>query len=437
MCRFLLFVGRDPILIADLLTRPAHSIINQSFDSRLRIDLQRPLNGDGFGVGWYPPDTQQLRSSQSKLSQPVSPTSVVDFTADSLQSLADYAGEDHIVTTTLVGRGKTGSVELDEQDAIKLSVIETTRRRSTIEIQEAMKLANMNDGNGRTDDKMANAAETTLNLVKVYTSPDGPCVFTSILPAWNNMNLIRLSEKIYSRLVFAHVRAASAGFPVAETNCHPWSYGKFLWMHNGYIAGFQKMKRRLQMCVRDELYHYVQGNTDSEWMFALFLNNLTDPLNQEFTADQLKQALLKTISQLNEWAKELNITQWSLMNFAVSDGQTTLCTRYVNSASAEPASLFYSSGTRFEASNDKGEYKMVKADRREGVVIVTSEPLTFERTDWLPVPVNSIVVITEKLNVLVYPIEDEYCAPCRKVGTSWNPLFAKTPVSSSPPQVWG
>ena len=62
MCRFVLFVGRDPILIADLLTRPAHSIINQSFDCRLRLDLQRPLNGDGFGVGWYPPDNDSLNS---------------------------------------------------------------------------------------------------------------------------------------------------------------------------------------------------------------------------------------------------------------------------------------------------------------------------------------------------------------------------------------
>lgn len=34
-----------------LLTRPRHSIINQAFDSRLRLDLRRPINGDGFGVG--------------------------------------------------------------------------------------------------------------------------------------------------------------------------------------------------------------------------------------------------------------------------------------------------------------------------------------------------------------------------------------------------
>lgn len=49
-----------------------------------------------------------------------------------------------------------------------------------------------------------------------------PCIFTSVTPAWNNINLVRLAEKIRSPLVFAHVRASTSG-SVSETNCHPWS----------------------------------------------------------------------------------------------------------------------------------------------------------------------------------------------------------------------
>lgn len=71
-----------------------------------------------------------------------------------------------------------------------------------------------------------------------------PCVFTSVMPAWNNPNLMRLSEKILSNLVFAHVRAASADTPISESNCHPWRFGKFLWMHNGFVAEFTKVCRR-------------------------------------------------------------------------------------------------------------------------------------------------------------------------------------------------
>ena len=47
------FKGADPIQLCHLVTRPAHSIINQAFDSRLRLDATRAVNGDGFGVGWY------------------------------------------------------------------------------------------------------------------------------------------------------------------------------------------------------------------------------------------------------------------------------------------------------------------------------------------------------------------------------------------------
>jgi len=47
------------------------------------------------------------------------------------------------------------------------------------------------------------------------------------------MNLFRLAEKIMTPLVFAHIRAASPGFAVSETNCHPWRYGKLMFMHNG------------------------------------------------------------------------------------------------------------------------------------------------------------------------------------------------------------
>jgi glutamine amidotransferase len=51
MCRFVLYLG-PPITLDLLTTRPAFSIIHQSYKSRMRVE---PLNGDGFGVAWYVP----------------------------------------------------------------------------------------------------------------------------------------------------------------------------------------------------------------------------------------------------------------------------------------------------------------------------------------------------------------------------------------------
>lgn len=52
MCRFTLYLG-PPVRLSSLLIDPAHSLIRQSSNSHER---EEPLNGDGFGVGWYAPE---------------------------------------------------------------------------------------------------------------------------------------------------------------------------------------------------------------------------------------------------------------------------------------------------------------------------------------------------------------------------------------------
>lgn len=52
MCRLLAYMG-SPIVIDKLLYQPKNSLVNQSINAR---ELEEPLNGDGFGIGWYVPD---------------------------------------------------------------------------------------------------------------------------------------------------------------------------------------------------------------------------------------------------------------------------------------------------------------------------------------------------------------------------------------------
>ncbi|KAK9470714.1 nucleophile aminohydrolase [Dipodascopsis tothii] len=319
MCRFMVFKGRDPILLAHLLTRPAHSIINQSYDSRLRIDMRRPINGDGFGVGYYPTDPDP------------------EF-------------------------------------------------------------------------------------------EDGPCIFCATTPAWNNLNLARLAEKTRSRLMFAHVRASTAGV-LSETNCHPFAYHTLMFMHNGQISNFGHIKRRLIERIRDEYFLHIQGGTDSECAFALFLDCLerlgVDPARQEgrFGHALLRQAMLETIALLREWttdvrARDGGSAEPSLLNFAVTDGESVVATRYITSRTEEAASLHFSSGSRF-AEHEPGQYKMERKDRRSDVILVSSEPLTFERNDWVTVPTNTVLTIHDQI-VLLHPIVDEYYQSDPAVSRSSN-----------------
>ena len=55
MCRFAIYLGNE-IAVRTLVTEPKNSIIHQSFHSHEYVE---PLNGDGFGIAWYPTDATQ------------------------------------------------------------------------------------------------------------------------------------------------------------------------------------------------------------------------------------------------------------------------------------------------------------------------------------------------------------------------------------------
>jgi len=336
MCRLLVYKGRNEILLSKLVTEPSHSILTQSYDSRLRLDNRRPVNGDGFGVGFYP---------DSKL------------------------------------------------------------------------------------------------------GPE-PCIFTSTLPAWNCENLERLASKTCSNLIFAHVRATTEG-TLAENNCHPFQHHTLMWMHNGNIGGWRYVKRALADTLGDRWYLSVKGGTDSEWAFALFLDLMekegADPSSypgpEGFGQAFLRQVMMKTIAKINEFVRQIpkkhNVTDVetrSLLNFAVTDGHTVICTRYVSSKTDEPASLYFSSCTKWREGKTKGHFKMERHDKGAEIVLVASEPITFERHNWVTVPTNSILTI-HRQTVLLHPIQDEFYDDDPNHGRSSCYAESKGLVSTAPAPV--
>jgi len=125
----------------------------------------------------------------------------------------------------------------------------------------------------------------------------------------------------------------------------------------------------------------------------------------------LRKAMLDTIAALNGFAEAAGVTEPSLMNFCLTDGDTVIATRYISSDKDEAASLWFSSGTTFSEDAEGGHYRMSKADKRENIIMVASEPLTFERADWMEIKTNTLVVITPRFNLLQIPIIDKFSAP--------------------------
>ena len=97
-----------------------------------------------------------------------------------------------------------------------------------------------------------------------------PVLFRSIVPIWNDRNLREISARVQSPLFLAHVRA-STGTAVQQTNCHPFRYGRWLWVHNGLMREFPRVKRALALAVDESLYACIEGSTDSELLFYLAL----------------------------------------------------------------------------------------------------------------------------------------------------------------------
>ena len=158
-----------------------------------------------------------------------------------------------------------------------------------------------------------------------------PAVFKGTHPAWNDRNLREVATQIHTPLLFAHVRASS-GTPVQRSNCHPFRHGRWLWMHNGSLAGFDKVKRDLLMAVDESLYPEIEGSTDTETLFFLAL---TFGL-----ADDPPTAVARAVGLAESVGRRRGVDYPVHMTVATSDGESIWAFRY--SSEKATSSLFYS-----------------------------------------------------------------------------------------------
>jgi predicted glutamine amidotransferase len=272
MCRFVAYIG-SPIVLNGLLFKPKNSLINQSIHAH---ESDEPLNGDGFGIGWYMPN-------------------------------------------------------LD---------------------------------------------------------PD-PGVFVSVRPAWNERNLRYIAPKIQSDCILAHVRAASQG-DVTEFNCHPFHHGKYLFMHNGDIEDFMKIRRALLDGLSNEAFEEIGGQTDTEHLFAVFMDelkksNLTNP-----SPEEMANALEQSIHYVQELKVKYNASPDSYINAVVTNGDVLVAVRYVSSPELVASTLYYASGGEYEC---EGDACRMRQDDTTKAVLVVSEKLTSYHHEWTEIPVNNILTV--------------------------------------------
>jgi predicted glutamine amidotransferase len=213
-----------------------------------------------------------------------------------------------------------------------------------------------------------------------YGDQPEPGVFHSVEPAWHDRNLRELARHVSSRLTFAHIRASS-GSPVQQTNCHPFRYRNWLWMHNGVVREFARVKRDLVLEVDPALYPNIQGSTDSELLFHLAL---TFGLQ-----DDPPSAVARAVGLVESLGARLGVSRPIQMTVATTDGETTWAFRY--SSERQSRTLFFS--TQIEGLRRLYPDSDVFANADDETRLVVSEPLSGLRGAWNEVPEGTCGIV--------------------------------------------
>ena len=181
-----------------------------------------------------------------------------------------------------------------------------------------------------------------------YGERGEPGVYREVMPAWSDENLLSLARTLRSRLFFAHVRAAT-GTAIARQNSHPFRYGRWLFMHNGQIGGYSRVRRLLEARLPDALYGARKGATDSELLFLLAVARIEAGM-------PVHRAMQATLDETVAAMQEAGITEPLRFSAALADGERLHVFRCASDD--QPPTLYLQQGERG--------------------TIVASEPLTDE-----------------------------------------------------------
>lgn len=197
-----------------------------------------------------------------------------------------------------------------------------------------------------------------------YGSRAEPGLYRDVYPAWSDPNLRSLCDQVQSGLFMAHVRA-STGTATSRNNCHPFAVGRWSFMHNGQIGGFDRLRKQVDMLIPDALYPHRKGATDSEALFLLTLANEIDEVGPV-------AALADAARSLRDLSREAGEGPHLRLSAALSDGERLVVMRAASDAFAPTV------------------YYRWCPDRQGHMVV--SEPLDTQARDWIELPTGAAAI---------------------------------------------
>lgn len=208
---------------------------------------------------------------------------------------------------------------------------------------------------------------------------------------------------------------------MVETNCHPYTFGRHLFCHNGVLGSFHLFKVQLLSFLPLRYQMAILGTTDSEHIAALFFLHLCGEdgdWNAVYPVGQMASAMKTTIAQLEDLKAvaetKAGTSEHNALNLLASSGSSLVALRYA-SLEHEPPSLYYSTtagatlNRKFKGHPDEGKPGAVTSEgSREKEehgrhVIVASEPNTFNAEEWTLVRAGEMVIVGEDMGMKTRP----------------------------------
>ena len=230
-----------------------------------------------------------------------------------------------------------------------------------------------------------------------------------------------------SLAVFAHIRAASGDTAITVFNNHPFTFGRWSFMHNGGVAHFDRIKRDVIREISDEALALVKGTTDTEHFAALFFTYLEEHKGAQawehsHPLPDVKLALEKTIAKIIDLQHRVlapATPDASSLNVAITDGAQLLTIRFRNHLTEHPPSLYFSTTAGVSLNRkfpghpdlegvDNGTQNVKSAEEHGDHVIVASEPSTYDRNAWNLICKNECIMVGADMIVKREPVNVQY-----------------------------
>jgi glutamine amidotransferase len=219
-------------------------------------------------------------------------------------------------------------------------------------------------------------------------------------------NLDSLSRKVSASTLLAHVRGIpfAPGPGYGPQNLHPFRFpiASIALAHNGVVSDFERLRISLLHRICPKVAAHIQGTTDSEYVYALFLSQLEDP-SATPDVDEILEALSATVRVLLQVRAEISATSQSSLNLVLCNRDLLVGARlmldYGRYPLEEPCAadtyapflgLWYTGGHTYQA-GVRG-WRMGGDATESRAVILSSEPLTRNTTGWVEVPEYNALV---------------------------------------------